>query len=84
MSRTQQQTLKGETMRTALYLVDGETFTSFSEAVRVADSRKSNVIEIATGRQRWSPAPPVGIARLERYRDQKAAYEAQQRLAARK
>lgn len=57
----------------------GNTHRSFLAAVREADALKCNVVDTVTGASKWSPAPPVSSARMKRYREQLAAYNAQQR-----
>jgi len=39
------------------YSVDQNEFNGFMEAVRYAQTIDANVIEVATGLQRWSPIP---------------------------
>jgi hypothetical protein len=67
-----------------MYHVNEIKFDSFLAAVAFANTNKAVVIEVATGVQRWEPAPKVSNARMRRYREQKAAYEAQQRAKAAK
>jgi len=38
------------------YTVNGKPFSSYMAAVRYADSIKADVIEVATGLRRWTPA----------------------------
>jgi hypothetical protein len=39
------------------YDVNGQGFDSFTAAINAAKPTRSNVIEVATGLVRWSPAP---------------------------
>lgn len=66
----------------ATYTVNNEPFNSFKEAVARADKLKADVIEVATGVRRWTPAPSVSSKKLKMYRERQAAFEAQE--AARK
>jgi hypothetical protein len=63
-----------------MYQVNEMRFTSFMKAGRYADSIKANVIEVATGLQRWTPATQVSKKKQRYYEERKAAYEAQERL----
>lgn len=39
------------------YSVNGEGFDSFAAAIHAAKPVRANVVEVATGLVRWSPAP---------------------------
>lgn len=56
----------------------GEKFNSFTKAVAAAVVIRSEVFEVETGVRRWAPAPEVSAKRMHRYREQAAAYAAQQ------
>lgn len=40
-----------------MYDVNGTKFESFSAAVKAAQPLRADVIEVATGLRRWTPAP---------------------------
>ena len=63
-----------------MYTVNEKTFNSFMKAMRYAQSIKAEVFEVETGLRRWAPAAPVSAKRMRRYENQKAAYDAQERL----
>ncbi len=63
-----------------MYKVNDKEFQSFLEAVIFANTIDAKVYEIATGLERWSPAPKVSSKRMLRYLGQKNAFEAQERL----
>jgi hypothetical protein len=65
-----------------IYTVNQIGFNSFLAAVKQAQSENTVVIEIATGKTRWSPAPPVSSAKMRKYRDHQNAYAAQCRMNA--
>lgn len=56
----------------------GEQFDSFFSAISAAKKIGAEVFEVATGLRRWSPAPKVSATRMSQYREQAAAYAAQQ------
>ena len=64
------------------YTVNQIGFDSFLAAVKQAQIENTVVIETATGKTRWSPAPPVSAARMRKYREHKSAYDAQCRMNA--
>jgi hypothetical protein len=59
-----------------MYAVNNTTFDFFSDAVKAAKAVNANVILVATGDVKWSPAPPVSSAKLRRYQSQLNAYNA--------
>lgn len=63
-----------------IYSVKEKGFKTFTEAVEHASSINAEVIQISNGLRRWAPAPKVSARRQHQYRNQKAAYEAQQRM----
>ena len=68
-----------------MYEANGIKFESFGAAIKSADATKTNVyLVLPDGSKvsRWSPAPPASAKRQRRYLDQKAAYEAQERMLA--
>ena len=64
------------------YLVNGTEYVAFSAAVDAAKVAGVVVIDGRNGLVRWTPPAPVSRARMARYENRKAAYEAQQRAAA--
>ncbi len=66
------------------YLVNGTEYVAFSAAVAAAKATGAMVIDGKNGLVRWAPAALVSKARTVRYENQRAAYEAQQRAAARR
>jgi hypothetical protein len=60
-----------------MYQVNETTFNSFKAAVNFAIEANADVIEVATGLRRWTPAAKPSAAKLRRYQERKAAYEAQ-------
>jgi len=60
------------------YQANDKQFDNFSEAIKYANTIKCDIIEIANGKTRWTPAPPVSAKRIRDYNNRKAAYEAQQ------
>jgi hypothetical protein len=64
------------------YQANDKQFADFFEAIRYANTVKCDIVEIATGKTRWTPAPPVSAKRIRDYNNRKAAYEAQQRMIA--
>lgn len=65
------------------YSVNDKGFQSYLEAVAAAKTVDADVIETATGKRRWTP-PTVGPRAEHHYKERKAAYEAQERMLARK
>lgn len=67
-----------------MYGVNGKRFSSFMQARRAASAANAEVMLLDEDgrvvRSVWHPAPPPSAKRMRRYRQQKAAYEAQQRL----
>ena len=59
-----------------MYSVNDTTFEFFSDAVKAAKAISGNVILVATGDVKWSPAPPVSASKLRRYQSQFNAYNA--------
>ncbi len=55
-----------------------EKFDSFFSAIAAAKKISAEVFEVATGLRRWAPAPKVSATRMSQYREQAAAYAAQQ------
>ena len=64
------------------YQANDKQFADFFEAIKYANTVKCDIVEIATGKRRWTPAPPVSAKRIRDYNNRKAAYEAQQRMNA--
>jgi hypothetical protein len=62
-----------------MYQVNNATFDSFKSAVNFAFEANADVIEVGTGLRRWTPATKPSAAKLRRYQDRKAAYEAQKK-----
>ena len=58
--------------------ITGEKFNSFTKAIAAARAIDAEVIEVATGLRRWAPAPKVSWKRMRQYREQAAAYAAQE------
>lgn len=58
--------------------ITGEKFNSFTKAIAAARAIDAEVIEVATGLRRWAPAPKVSWKRMRQYREQSAAYAAQE------
>lgn len=56
----------------------GEKFDSFMKATRAAAAIGAEVFEVATGLRRWAPAPKVTAKRMRQYREQAAAFAAQE------
>ena len=65
-----------------MYTANGKTFELFWDALQYAKVAKCEVILVEQNRTVWHPAPPVSAKRMQRYLNQKAAYEAQQRAMA--
>ena len=65
------------------YFVNGVEYLTHSMAVKAAKPIGANVVDGISGRIVWRPMPPVSKARMARYEQRKAAYEAQCRAAAR-
>ncbi len=59
-----------------MYSVNNKTFEFFSDAVKAAKAVSGNVILVATGDVKWSPAPQVSASKLRRYQSQLNAYNA--------
>jgi len=59
----------------------GEKFDSFFAAIEAANAIRSEIYD-RDGVRRWAPAPVVSAKRMRHYLEQKAAYEAQQRMRA--
>ena len=58
--------------------ITGEKFNSFTKAIAAARAIDAEVIEVSTGLRRWAPAPKVSGKRMRQYREQAAAYAAQE------
>lgn len=58
----------------------GEQFVSYMKAVTAANAISSNIIEIETGRVRWTPAPSISPKKIRMYNERLAAYEASKRM----
>ena len=67
-----------------LYRVNTTEFKNYLEAVAYARSINGEVYEIANGLRRWHPAPAVSSAKMRRYQERMAAWEAQQKQNAMK
>ena len=61
----------------ATYTVAGTPFDSFMKAIELADSLKVAVVEVATGKVRWTPGKVSAKAR-RMYQERLAAYQAQE------
>ena len=62
-----------------MYRVNDQTFKSFTKACKFAErTGAAEVIEVETGRCRWTRGT-IDPKAERRYREQRAAYEAQQR-----
>ena len=64
-----------------MYTVKGIEFTSFLAAVASAKSQGEEVFEKATGMRRWTPGK-VSSDSVRRFKEQAAAYSAQQKASA--
>lgn len=58
------------------YTVNGTGFDSYFAAIKYANAIRANVIDGATGRVIWTPAPAVSATKTRRYERQLAAYTA--------
>ena len=63
-----------------MYEVNGQSIQWFTDAVAIAKAVGADVIEVATGLRRWSPAPKVTDKQMRHYRSHKSAYDAQESL----
>lgn len=62
-----------------MYTVNGEVFNSYMAAVKKATEVNADVIQADNGIRRWTPPAPVSKAKLRRYKDGMAAYDAQEK-----
>ena len=59
-----------------MYTVNGKPFQSFTAAIAYANPLRADVLDVATGARRWTPAPTVSKARMKKYENQKNAHAA--------
>lgn len=62
-----------------MYKVNAEAFDSFLKAVAAANKIGAEVFD-SNGNRRWAPAAAPSDKKLRRYKEQLAAFQAQERL----